>query len=692
MSAPVDPVEAVRRRLRRVDALLRRARARQQQRESIQEKGQHWGTFVTDAEVDELLSESRGGAVSEAPGTAPPPAETEQLGDYGTDRLGVVMRVFALGPEEQDILVLAVAAEVDATYAKVFAFLNDDLARPWLTASLACTLVAPPGAQRRLVPWHLRSDRPLIRHRLVVLDDTGDPTPLRPVRLGPGLLDWLLGGPLGQCDVAVPQESQIHSATSRRLDEVGPTLRDRVTVKIVGGAPGARIGAAGEVARRLGRPLVRLDVEELIQTPTELDVVLRDLQLTEAVPCLVTGHTPDDPAAQRWLDALRRGLDALPGCIVLIGPTHRSLAPLVPVGRPWVSVPVERPAADERRAAWIGAWTRRGWTHVERAGQVADRFHGLAGASIEGVLDQASAQAGQREPDLEHLWSAAREAARPRLGGLAQRIVPRYAWDDLVLPSTVLDQLRHLEHYLAHQEMVLDRWGGRRMRPRGYGLKALFSGAPGTGKTMAAEVLAGSLGLDLYRVDLSSVISRWVGETEKNLRGIFDAAEGGAAVLLFDEADALFGVRGEVKQAQDRFANQAVSYLLQRLEGFEGCAVLTTNLLDNIDPAFLRRFGAVVEFPMPSAAERAALWSRAVPRGAPRADDVDLEMLARQFALTGGSIVNAAIHGCVAAAADQEPVGMRHLVRAIARELVQLGRQVSEVHFGAYYEHVQDMG
>jgi len=204
-------------------------------------------------------------------------------------------------------------------------------------------------------------------------------------------------------------------------------------------------------------------------------------------------------------------------------------------------------------------------------------------------------------------------------------------------------------------------------------------------------VIAGTLGLDLFRVDLSSVISRWVGETEKNLKEVFDAAEGGTAVLLFDEADSLFGSRGEVKQAQDRFANQEVSFLLQRLEVFEGCAILTTNLQENIDEAFLRRFGSVIEFPMPSMEQRLALWTRAIPENAPRADDLDLEAISKQFILAGGSIVNAAINACIFAATAKEPVAMKHLVMAIAQELKKMGKQITRVHFGEWFEFVQDI-
>jgi SpoVK/Ycf46/Vps4 family AAA+-type ATPase len=315
----------------------------------------------------------------------------------------------------------------------------------------------------------------------------------------------------------------------------------------------------------------------------------------------------------------------------------------------------------------------------------------VSGTTIPKVLERAEAEAGGREPHIELLWQAARDLSRPEFRGLAQHVVPQYKMEDLIITDKVADQLTHLTHYLSEQENVYHRWGANKIRARGYGVKALFSGGPGTGKTMAAEVIAGSLGLDLFRVDLSSVVSRWVGETEKNLREIFDAAEGGTAVVLFDEADALFGSRGEVKQAQDRFANQEVSFLLQRLEVFEGCAILTTNLQENIDEAFLRRFGAVVEFPMPNPEMRMKLWDRSIPPYAPRGEDLDLNYLANQFVLAGGGIVNSAINACILASARREPVCMRHAVEAVARELIKMGKQVNRVHFADYYEFVKHL-
>jgi SpoVK/Ycf46/Vps4 family AAA+-type ATPase len=380
----------------------------------------------------------------------------------------------------------------------------------------------------------------------------------------------------------------------------------------------------------------------------------------------------------------------LPYPVLVSGSDRRAISGLLGQDRPSVTIHVGRTTLEERVEAWKVQLERKGWSS-SIAQDISERFYSVSGTTIPKVLERAEAEAGGREPHIELLWQAARDLSRPEFRGLAQHVVPQYKMEDLIITDKVADQLTHLTHYLSEQENVYHRWGANKIRARGYGVKALFSGGPGTGKTMAAEVIAGSLGLDLFRVDLSSVVSRWVGETEKNLREIFDAAEGGTAVVLFDEADALFGSRGEVKQAQDRFANQEVSFLLQRLEVFEGCAILTTNLQENIDEAFLRRFGAVVEFPMPNPEMRMKLWDRSIPPYAPRGEDLDLNYLANQFVLAGGGIVNSAINACILASARREPVCMRHAVEAVARELIKMGKQVNRVHFADYYEFVKHL-
>ena len=697
--APTSPFQDLARRLRRTDLLLLRAVRRQRARPAVRAKGQFWGSVITDDEVDELLR---------AHGEIDVPAGVDGLEDAlaaslayrdaAGARFGRFRERFDLDGDEADLVLLALAAEISHGYAKIFAYLNDNLNQAFLTVDLATRVLRQRRRARLALQSRLLPGGRLVRHRLLLLNppDGADTHASRRLHPAPQLLQWLLGQqPVGLAAgvrrIDVERDPFVPAGTLQRLVELDGALQQPVTIAVVGGTSGMREGVAMAVARQAGRGLVRVDLERCRSYLAQPFDLSRDLVLEGAVPYLVNvPDASDDPQIRAQIMGVGTALAELPFVVCVGGNDRRAVATMLGPDRPHVTVPVGRTSASERGEAWRTAMGRRGWTEAH-AIEVADRFHAIGGTTIERVLDRAGAEAGGREPDLETLWAAAREAARPELSGLAQRIVPRYRWDDLVLPDKVMAQLQHLERYLAEQETVMQRWGAQAVRPRGYGLKVLFSGAPGTGKTMCAEVIAGSLGLDLFKVDLSSVISRWVGETEKNLREIFDAAEGGSSVVLFDEADALFGARGDVKQAQDRFANQEVSFLLQRLEVFEGCAVLTTNLQENIDPAFLRRFGAVVEFPLPTTSERQRLWERAIPPRAPRADDLDLAYLANQFTLSGGSIVNAAINGAVVASARREPISMTHLVEAIARELHKNGKQVNRVLFGDYYAQIADL-
>ena len=461
-----------------------------------------------------------------------------------------------------------------------------------------------------------------------------------------------------------------------------------MTVVITGSTIGSREGVAIDIAQRAERPLVRIDLDrcrQYIEQPYDL---IRELRLSGALPYLINiSDQQEDPQLRIQVQQLGAALAKLPYPVLVGGTDRRSVAGLLGGERPSLTVQVQRSTLDERIEAWTDAMTRRGWS-TANGQDVAERFYSVGGTTIHQVLERASAECGGQEPDLDAMWAAARECSRPEFQGLAEHIVPRYGWDDLICPTrSTNSSTRTTSPSRRPSSTVGDaQRSGSRLRDQGSAERR-----PGTGKTMAAEVIAGTLGLDLFRVDLSSVISRWVGETEKNLKEVFDAAEGGTAVLLFDEADSLFGSRGEVKQAQDRFANQEVGFLLQRLEVFEGCAILTTNLQENIDEAFLRRFGAVIEFPMPSVEQRTQLWQRAIPKGAPLDDDIDLPAVAKQFVIAGGSIINSAINACILASTLREPVGMKHIVTAVAQEYVKMGKQVTAVHFGEWHEFVKTL-
>ncbi|MBN1336735.1 MAG: ATP-binding protein [Deltaproteobacteria bacterium] len=691
--------EELARRLRRTDLLLLRAVRRQRQRPSMVRKGQYWGSVIDEEEVEALLRAH--GEIDEPAtpdGLAPAVAASTALRDEPGGRVGLLRDSFGLDGDEVDLVLLATAPEISAGYARIFAYLNDNLNLAFLTVDLATRILRPTRRERLALLAHLMGPSPLVRYRLLVVtpQDASETHAARRLHPSQRFLRWLLEEEevpptLGFTPLDTRREPFIPAPTRQRLEELVGALDRPVTLTIVGATIGAREGTAMAVARRAGRPLVRVDLDrcrEYLDQPWDL---LRELRLSGAMPYLVNAvASQEDPTQRNQVLQLGAALANLPYPVLVGGADRRAVGAILGVDRPSVTLQVHRTTLEERFAAWDDAFRQRGWK-PETVGDLAGRFYSVGGTTIGRICDRAQAESGGAEPAVEALWSAAREESRPEFRGLALHIVPHFTFEDLVLPDKVRRQLEHLVHYLRQQELVFHRWGMARVRSRGYGIKALFSGGPGTGKTMAAEVVAGALGLDLFRVDLSSVISRWVGETEKNLREIFDAAEGGTAIVLFDEADALFGARGEVKQAQDRFANQEVSFLLQRLEVFEGCAILTTNLQENIDEAFLRRFGAVVEFPMPTPANRRLLWERAFPAGTPRAEDLDLDWLARQFQIAGGSIVNSAVNACVLAATDGSPVSMRHAVLAVGQEMVKMGKQVSRVHFAEWFDFVSSL-
>jgi hypothetical protein len=351
------------------------------------------------------------------------------------------------------------------------------------------------------------------------------------------------------------------------------------------------------------------------------------------------------------------------------------------------TIAVSRPSYGQRLALWRGALG--GCTLEEGASlpALAGRYR-LSSQQIRAGARAAADMAWQRDAarpviTMHDLYAAARAQTGRDLDGFARRIVSRHGWEDLVLPADRLAQLHELCDQFKYRHVVYDEWGFGRQAALGRGLSALFSGPSGTGKTMAAEVIAGELELDLFKIDLSGVVSKYVGETEKNLSRIFDAARDSNAILFFDEADALFGKRTETRDAHDRYANIEVSYLLQKIEEYDGVAILTTNLRQNLDDAFLRRLQFSVEFPFPDEQARLRIWRQTIPAGAPLAPDVELEALAVRFKFSGGSIRNVLLTAAFLAAREGGIITMGHLLWAARREFQKLGKLVDEAQFVA---------
>ena len=368
---------------------------------------------------------------------------------------------------------------------------------------------------------------------------------------------------------------------------------------------------------------------------------------------------------------------------LLSGPTILAARdPEPPEREPRLRLELPETSAVERRAAWQAALGERAAGLGPGLGEIAEHF-ALDAAGIRAAAAAALADPLARPGEiLDRAWAAARAEGRRSLDGLAQRIEARAGWEDLVLPAEQAAQLRDLAGHLRQAWTVNQDWGWEERGARGLGAAALFAGTSGTGKTLAAEVLAGELGLDLYGIDLSQVVSKYIGETEKNLARIFAAAEKGGAILLFDEADALFGKRSEVKDSHDRYANVEVSYLLQRMEAYRGLAILTTNQKSALDQAFLRRLRHVISFPFPDAKARAAMWGRVFPAATPTTG-LDPERLAR-LNLTGGSIRSIALNACFLAAAEARPVGPEHVLRAARREYAKLEKPFSGAEMEAF--------
>ncbi|MFE9169113.1 AAA family ATPase [Streptomyces kebangsaanensis] len=679
------------------------------------------GQYLTPEAAARILDEPGGlGLSAHAPWR--PPADSV-LG-------GLAVR-FGLSPLDLDLLLVAVAPDLDARLERLYGYLNDDLTRRRPTVGLAlelCGLAGASPARFRLAPGG-----PLVAGGLVEVTEPERPPLSRVLVVPDRVTGFLLGsarpearlaGVLGEArEDPTAEAAEVHRAAAAAGTGVGLVhLRSRggdaeglatAALRLAGLRPlvldaaalarrSADVPALARVialeARLAGAGVVLGPLAALPGEPAErartLGALCAELR---GIPLFTHGTTGWDPAwaadtpvvltvqapspgrqAARWRHALARaaggravtgtaeGLDGAAGTAGLLA---RAAGEPAATGAAGHRAPADAvPAGDAEALAQAVAAHRLDSGQLRRAADVAVRTAALAGRPV-------------RADDLR---AAVRAQNGAGLDRLARRVEPGVGWDDLVLPPPTHRRLRELALRARHREQVLGQWGMRPGGGRGRGVIALFAGESGTGKTMSAEVVAADLGMDLYVVDLSTVVDKYVGETEKNLERIFTEASAVNAVLLFDEADAIFGKRSEVKDAHDRHANIESAYLLQRMESFDGIAVLTTNLRANLDEAFTRRLDVVADFPVPDAGQRLALWERCLGDRLPRAADLDLAFCADRFELAGGSIRACAVTAAYLAAESGEPLTMRQLVTSVAQEYRKLGRLVLEGEFGPY--------
>jgi ATPase family associated with various cellular activities (AAA) len=591
--------------------------------------------------------------------------------------------VLGLTPAEREVLLLCAGMELDPRLGELCARAHGDQRCAYPTFALALALfpdrswdmLSPAGGLRSwrlieivaepgepLTMARLRADERIVNHikGMAHLDDRLEPL-LAPIALDP-------------TDVQLPASQQriadeIVAHWSRR-----PPGTPLDLVQLLGIDGASKEAIAAHVSAALGaQQLYRLPADLL---PAHLDDVETLARLWQRESILLSlalyldaqeldGATAVDPAS----NAVRRFVGRSPS-VFLLAARERWTG----LHRADLAVDVQPPAASEQRDAWR---TALGDDATDLPEQLSAQFQ-LSAGTIATIAARARAADGRGgDAFARELWDACLATTRPRLDALAQRLEPKATWDDLVLAENELSLLRQIAAQVAARSTVYERWGfGARMN-RGLGISVLFAGPSGTGKTMAAEVIANDLRLSLYRIDLSAVVSKYIGETEKNLRRLFDAAEAGGALLLFDEADALFGKRSEVKDSHDRYANIEINYLLQRMEGYRGLAILATNAKSALDTAFLRRLRFVVDFPFPGRDERRAIWRQVFPSQTPT-EELDFDRLASMPA-TGGTIHNIALNAAFVAARAAVPVDMALILEAARTEFRKLDQPLPDV-------------
>jgi hypothetical protein len=593
--------------------------------------------------------------------------------------LEILCAAFHLSTFERNLLLLCAGVELDSAFAARCAAAQNNPQRSGATFGLA--LAALPDAH-----WSaLTPGAPLRRWRLLEFANS-DGLTAAPLRMDERVLHFLTG--VNELDerlrplirfIAAPAElppSQI--AVASRITEVWAAARKNEfpVIQLGGSDEAGRSALAAMAVNGMGLQLHTIRHSDIPAAAAERESLSR-LWEREAIlshSALLVQADEADAA-----DCVRTVLPFLESTQAMLLVSRRE--PLRTGSRPILRFDVRKPSPAEQKNLWKQALGDNFLRLNGQVEKVVTQFN-LGPGAIRTVAAELQATVADEKILGARLWESCRAQARPGLDDLAQRLEPSAAWEDLVLPENQRRILNEIAAQLRQRAKVYETWGFAGKGARGLGISALFAGASGTGKTMAAEVLANELRLDLYRIDLSSVVSKYIGETEKNLRRVFDAAEEGGAILLFDEADALFGKRSEVKDSHDRYANIEVSYLLQRMEAYRGLAILTTNMKDALDQAFLRRLRFVVQFPFPDAAHRAEIWRRIFPAGTP-VENLDAAKLSR-LNVAGGNIRNVALNAAFLAADAGEPVRMNHLVRAARSEYAKLEKPLTNAEIGGW--------
>jgi SpoVK/Ycf46/Vps4 family AAA+-type ATPase len=616
---------------------------------------------------------------AESVAAAAPAAAKGSEATKASPALPTLSRRLGMTRFEEHLLLLCCAVELDPGITALCAKAQDDPARTYPTFALGFSIFENPE-------WEaLSPERPLRYWRLLEINQPGaQPLTTSALRADERIVNYVKGLnhlddrlaplllPLNVVDPATALADSQRQQVERILKQLREPHNGVSIIHLDGQDSTSKQAVASVAAVQLGLRAFRIPAGQLPAHAGELETLARlwfreSLLLPVALYVDATDVATTDAASVQ----VSRFLSRTDGVIFL---DAKEAAP--ELASSTYSASIERPSHTEQKNAWEAALGEK----VKGIGAaLAEQFH-LNLDSIQQISREVLQDAKDDAEDLKkRAWDACVRYTKPGLENLAQSLDPRASWDDIVLPENEMSLLKQIAAQVGHRSTVYQDWGFRDQMNRGFGISALFAGESGTGKTMAAEVLANDLRLHLCRIDLSAVVSKYIGETEKNLRKLFDAAEDGGAILFFDEADALFGKRSEVKDSHDRYANIEVNYLLQRMESYRGLAILATNMKSALDSAFLRRLRFIVQFAFPAPAQREAIWRKTFPAAAP-VEGLDYVRLAK-LPLTGGSIRSIAVNSAFQAASESLAVGMRHVLDCARKEFHKLERPVNEADF-----------
>ncbi|NLW92100.1 MAG: ATP-binding protein [Syntrophomonadaceae bacterium] len=723
-----DSWEQIHEELRLLDMRIRLQFYRQRS-DYQDDSNQLRGLIISDAEVEALLAGKR----EEESGLDHLEAEVLEwepvlrartkitLENGGFLHLEHLSLAFNLNAFERNCLLLCLAVEWDRKYERIFAYLQDDVTCKHPTVDLALKLLTRTMAEKMAARNSFTMDSALVKYLLQFQDEvqSAGPRLTRPLRLQRRFMDYFFQPLTIDPDIApwaeffnpfqalepilFGQEVQEELCIwwERYLEETGP---DR-PLFVIQGPPGS--GKSLQIRHLCANYQYPLIIVDLSRMPRQVDEFSRGMQYVLR-ECLLTGSLagfrglesimpesfPANQGSEHQISDERREVfirtvEELPGPLFIL--VEEMAVKLDLPNYSTLGITLDIPGESLRQQIWETFSGDYRFAEEIDWGQMASKFRFTAG-QIRNALNEARATTSSREANppitLDSLHQACFGQGRHALSGTAARIKPVYTWEQLILPPETIGLLQNACNQMKYRYRVYGDWGFDKRLAYGKGLSMLFSGLPGTGKTMAAQVIAAELNLELFRIDLAQVVSKYIGETEKNLRRIFNEAQSSNAILFFDEADALFGKRSEVKDSHDRYANIEIAYLLQKVEEYEGISILATNLSKNMDEAFVRRITYIVEFPFPDAEYRKKIWKSMFPLQTPMHKDVDFDFLARRFEIAGGSIKNIAVASAFLAAQENDIVRMKYILRATKYEFKKTGRVLLKEDLGEYYNEI----